>query len=716
MNKPFRLIAAFAATPLGSTAVVDDIAAFECDMPVSVMFRACSLAVLLVTSSALAQEAADAPAPEPAVTMKGPRVVPADVNWDAVRAALGGIDLHSAHDAPADAPQADALTRLNVAAEKIFPKIAASAVPVLLPFDTGGFLRDAADGTTGDSAKYLAAFSTEFFFPGPSGYDAAFSLQAEAAGLNITFAKPVHVQITGSTLTYELDGPAVSQGAAVPELQRKFPGIRRLLLENRVRYTFVRFGVPYFVSIQCFDGGKRKRRLACREADQIAVRFLNALDIAGGAPSPAVPSSQADGNETGSAGQTIRQPEEMSPDFTYYAPGDILPGTGMRGQGGHADATVYANIRFPMAQAPAYTNSQSFMNWGNCDFTGRVALGGHGKNAAYRCRVNGIPLIHDESKNYAYPWRDNFCEHRHYTVSQCPAGLGHQGEDIRPGSCKLRNDGADRCEPYQHDVVAASSGVAWRTPGDEALYLIVNAPGEHVRLRYLHMNPHMLDAAGIVSGRSLGEGEVIGLADDYGERQGGTTYHLHLDLQVLTRRGWVYVNPYMTLVAAYERLIGGRGRLVTDARLAAAADGTGASSAEGRWGQSGESGTDSAALSSPLPPATSNMRTSDASVHGVARIDPKADAEAEPKREAAGEGKHTERKTVDAGHCQTRFFRGHRRRVCGTAVAESHERGGHAHVVGAVDHHVSLKGDRAGRRAGDLRARHEHVKARHRRA
>ena len=42
----------------------------------------------------------------------------------------------------------------------------------------------------------------------------------------------------------------------------------------------------------------------------------------------------------------------------------------MQGAGGRGDDTVYADIRFPMAQAPAYINSQSFMNWGNCDLTG----------------------------------------------------------------------------------------------------------------------------------------------------------------------------------------------------------------------------------------------------------------------------------------------------------------------------------------------------------
>ena len=35
-------------------------------------------------------------------------------------------------------------------------------------------------------------------------------------------------------------------------------------------------------------------------------------------------------------------------------------------------------------------------------------------------------------------------------------------------------------------------------------------------------------------------------------------------MQVPTKYGWVFVNPYMTLVAAYERLIGGRGTQIKE--------------------------------------------------------------------------------------------------------------------------------------------------------
>ncbi len=68
-----------------------------------------------------------------------------------------------------------------------------------------------------------------------------------------------------------------------------------------------------------------------------------------------------------------------------------------------------------------------------------------------------------------------------------------------------------------------------------------------------------MDAAGMLSGRRVKRGEVIGQVGNYNDFAGGTTYHLHFDLQVPTKAGWVLVNPYMTLVAAYEHLLGARG-------------------------------------------------------------------------------------------------------------------------------------------------------------
>ena len=122
-------------------------------------------------------------------------------------------------------------------------------------------------------------------------------------------------------------------------------------------------------------------------------------------------------------------------------------------------------------------------------------------------------------------------------------------------------------------MVAVRDGAVLRAPRQEALYIVVNAPNERIRFRYLHMQPKQFDADGMVSGRLVREGEVIGKVGNFFKRERATTYHLHFDVQVPTKYGWVFVNPYMTLVAAYERLIRGRGQEISDEVATAAAGG-----------------------------------------------------------------------------------------------------------------------------------------------
>ena len=64
----------------------------------------------------------------------------------------------------------------------------------------------------------------------------------------------------------------------------------------------------------------------------------------------------------------------------------------------------------------------------------------------------------------------------------------------------------------------------------------------------------------MLNGRRVAEGEKIGVVSNYLDRPNGTSRHLHFDVQVFTRDGWLWVNPYVTLISAYERLIRGRGR------------------------------------------------------------------------------------------------------------------------------------------------------------
>jgi len=428
-----------------------------------------------------------------------------------------------------------ALVQLNAVTSQIFTGIGRSPVPVLLPFDTAAFLEARLNGAPASLApeRYQAGFRpVDLFDAGPAGYDAMFSLEPGAGdGMpQRTFARPVEVQITGSILTYDVNDPLGGKGEPVKAMSAQFPDLRRFIREGYVRYAFTRFGVPYVVSIQCLDSSPRARRLACREAYPVAERFLKALRIAGGQPSRprmAIPPALAE------------RPIEASADFTYRPAGDIIANSGYRKQAGRADLTAYSQIRFPLQRAPAFAHSQQFRSRRSADRPIDEVVGG----------------------NASYPWQDNFCEARSFGVGQCSSGFGHQGQDIRPAACPARNEAdASSCDDKQQAVVAVRDGVVIRSPKQQAATLQINSRTEHIRFRYMHMNPASLDADGVLNGRSVAEGEKIGVVSNYLDRPNGTSRHLHFDVQVFTRDGWLWVNPYVTLVAAYERLIRGRGR------------------------------------------------------------------------------------------------------------------------------------------------------------
>ena len=61
------------------------------------------------------------------------------------------------------------------------------------------------------------------------------------------------------------------------------------------------------------------------------------------------------------------------------------------------------------------------------------------------------------------------------------------------------------------------------------------------------------------------------MVSNYLDHPNGTSLHLHFDVQVFTRDGWLWVNPYVTLISAYERLIRGRGREIGPQSAAAPA-------------------------------------------------------------------------------------------------------------------------------------------------
>src|SRR4051812_13356023 len=100
---------------------------------------------------------------------------------DWILAAAGFLDGGGSTSFPA------AMARLNRETSTLFPNIAASPVPVLLPFDGAALLHDRSElKPFKPVSDYLIGFrSPAFFQAGPAGYDAAFSLSGSLSGYEV---------------------------------------------------------------------------------------------------------------------------------------------------------------------------------------------------------------------------------------------------------------------------------------------------------------------------------------------------------------------------------------------------------------------------------------------------------------------------------------------------------------------------------------------------
>src|SRR5674476_304074 len=191
---------------------------------------------LLITNAATAQE------------MTSPHISVATVDWDAAAASLPD----KSAGLPAGTP-AQAFAALTAATKSRFPDIGKSPVPVLMPLDVDALRKEQAGKPDSlvDTFMRGGFHATAFFQTGPAGFDAAYSLRtAEVSELSdIRYADPVYVLFSGLAMVYELDGPPLPEGDPVKSLDDDFPGIRRILHESYIRYSFQRYGVTYVAAI-----------------------------------------------------------------------------------------------------------------------------------------------------------------------------------------------------------------------------------------------------------------------------------------------------------------------------------------------------------------------------------------------------------------------------------------------------------------------------------
>ena len=240
---------------------------------------------------------------------------------------------------------------------------------------------------------------------------------------------------------------------------------------------------------------------------------------------------------------TPEPPAPVEPAFAYYPPGALLPGTGE----GTEEAMVFApDMVFPIKSSPAYLQSMVFTFGGGM-------VGGD------QC----------DTRNFEYPWRDNFCETRSANRGSvyCPVNKIHQGQDIRVGtaaSCKSERStpAADR---MANEVVAVEDGVI----SNVGSYSVNLRSGGRV-YKYLHLNMAKLS---VKIGDTVKAGDTIGyVSNDFG----GTPTVLHLHFEITQNNGnggWDYVPPYTSLVTAYERRENGPGEVIEDSDFAVASTG-----------------------------------------------------------------------------------------------------------------------------------------------
>ncbi|MEZ5986502.1 MAG: M23 family metallopeptidase [Hyphomonas sp.] len=244
--------------------------------------------------------------------------------------------------------------------------------------------------------------------------------------------------------------------------------------------------------------------------------------------------------DTPDAGDTVEPPAPIEPAFSFYAPGALLPGTG---EGAPEDMIFAPDMVFPIKDSPAYLQSMVFTFGGGM-------VGGD------QC----------DTRNFEYPWRDNFCETRtsNRNSTYCPINKIHQGQDIRvgtPDSCKSERSTA-AADRTAHEVVAVEDGVI----SNVGSYSVNLRSGGRI-YKYLHMNMAKLS---VKIGDTVKAGDTIGyVSNDFG----GTPTVLHLHFEITQNNGnggWDYVPPYSSLVAAYERRENGPGELIDDGDVAIA--------------------------------------------------------------------------------------------------------------------------------------------------
>jgi hypothetical protein len=277
-----------------------------------------------------------------------------------------------------------------------------------------------------------------------------------------------------------------------------------------------------------------------------------------GAPVSTPPSTPSTPTPAGFAGCVSTGATQAS--FACMPAGKLL--NGLTTWNGATDQTLWVpGMRFPLKAGPAYLNSQVYRYKGGYDPNW---LGPTGVKLGAQNDPAGVEQC--DTRNYSFPWQDNFCEQRAGSVQgnlSCPGNSGHQGVDIRGKLCRT-NDPANQ-------VVAVTSG---KIIAIEPHYTKVLSDDESTYFNFMHMHfasrPHTkAQLSASPGGIAVNRGAVLG---NIGNIQQGaadgtitvpTTRHLHFEIRMpivnpsTGNLENVPLPPYASLVEAYQRLQAG---------------------------------------------------------------------------------------------------------------------------------------------------------------
>jgi hypothetical protein len=278
--------------------------------------------------------------------------------------------------------------------------------------------------------------------------------------------------------------------------------------------------------------------------------------------------------------------------FAYYPPGVLDPHDATRGRKG--DRKVYLpNIIFPLRLAPDQHPHMNSQIWGH----GGGGWEGKGEAGGAECDPINYDALHQH---------DTYCEVRSWSMPMCPGGQGHQGQDIRPPTCKNN----------KWEAVAVVDGIITLVTANTTVRL---RGADGTEYWYLHMHPQSIT---VKQGDKVQQGDVLGRVSSYMDKDpNGTTTHLHFQVRQTIRVDGkilsVYVPGYTSLIASYRKAKGldpgidADGNLIVDAEHEIGAPKPPAPPSPSPPAPSQTSDQQPTSAPSPQPPAPSPPSTSD---------------------------------------------------------------------------------------------------------